>query len=376
MKYENSITIIIFLLIVDLFFYFITSISTIKAINVYGRIISIIVFAIVLLGLFIASSREKKTLSRFYYISLFVISLIILIFQLVSIKIGTIVHYYFILAVLIALLLSLLDLRVFFLTRAKAVINYRLQASKTQKDMDKLQTELQKQKDITETYKEEVKKRELTARRAREMAVGMEKKASKTARELKKKEKHIAQLNRKAAELREKTKKLAEDKKKTANLRKSQELLERKLKRSKKEIERQAELKSQYSKTLRRIRKRKKEEEELLVVSPDGKSVHRPKCIAVRHVSKEHRKLVKNWKTAEKKGYKGCKLCKPHIKPKVVVKGRVKYRLVVSKISDKIHKVSCTLVRNIRPKDREYFRTYKAALKKGYTACRICNPGE
>ena len=152
--------------------------------------------------------------------------------------------------------------------------------------------------------------------------------------------------------------------------------LERKLARKQKEAERQEELKKQYSKSLRSIRKHKKEEKELLIVSPDGKSVHRPKCIAVRHISKEHRKLIKNWATAKKEHYEGCKLCKPHIKPQVIVKGNIKYKFISSKISDKIHKASCNLTRNIETKDMVYFRTYKASLKKGYTACRVCNPDE
>jgi methylphosphotriester-DNA--protein-cysteine methyltransferase len=146
--------------------------------------------------------------------------------------------------------------------------------------------------------------------------------------------------------------------------------LEDKLSIKEKEIAKQEELKNKYSKTLRIIRKRKKQEEELLVVAYDGKSVHRPKCIAVRNIPKDNRKLIANWKTAEKEGYRGCGLCRPHIMPKVVVMGSRKYKFVASKDSDKVHKLSCVLVKNI--KDKDLFTTYKQALKKGYTACRVC----
>ena len=73
-------------------------------------------------------------------------------------------------------------------------------------------------------------------------------------------------------------------KKKAAEKVKSQEALERKLKKKEREVEKEAELKRQYSKSLRSVRKHAKEDKELLVVSPDGKSVHKPKCIAVRNI--------------------------------------------------------------------------------------------
>lgn len=102
--------------------------------------------------------------------------------------------------------------------------------------------------------------------------------------------------------------------------------------------------------------------------------MHKPKCVAVRNISKEHRKLIKNWNLAKKEGSGGCKLCSSHIKPKVLVHGKINYKFVASKDSDKVHTAACSLVSNIYSNERVFFRTYKAVLKKGYTACRVCNP--
>lgn len=274
--------------------------------------------------------------------------------------------YYFVLAVLIALLLSLLDFRYIISAKSRIIAEHRSQLSKMENIIDKLQAELQKQKDESSKKTDEIRK-------TKWQIAEVKGKSTKLINE-EKTEKHIVELAKRADKFKERSEKLAADRKKFAMSRKEQELLQRKLARSQKEIGRQAELKKQYSKALTNIRKRKKEEEELLVVSSDGKSVHRPKCIAVRHLTKEKRKLIKNWKTAQKEGYVGCGLCKPHIKPVVIVKDKVKYKFVGSKGSDKAHKASCLLVKNISNKDREYFRTYRAAIKKKYTACRVCNP--
>jgi len=412
MKYENSLTIFAFLLVVSLYLYFVSTIPTFSILQVYGGVIAIIFFAISLLGLFFTSLKIKASSSRFYYFALLVILLFILIFYLFSFNIYNIVRYYLVLAVFIALLLSLLDFRYLISIRWKASKGYHIRISEMQKKIDKVEADMEKQKDETEKQKDETKKKADEAKKTKEEFKKLQLKANSAARDSSNRQKHISELNKRTEELRKRNKSLIEYKKKTAplakklkqnenqiselkksidalkernkklsesktkavQLEKSAQMLQRKLSRSQKEADKQAELKKQYSKTLRHVRKRKKEEQELLVVSPDGKSVHRPKCISVRHITKEHRKLIKNWQTAQKQGYKGCKLCKPHVKPKFIVKGDVKYKFVASKSSDKAHKASCTLVRNMEVKDRDYFRTYKAALKKGYTACRVCIP--
>jgi len=346
MKNQNSLSIFIFLLVASLFLYFISIISSLSLINRYGRLLSLAFFAISLLGLFLSSLKKKRSFSRYYYIALFLILLVILAIHIFSAGISAILQLYLILAILVALLISLLDYRSNVLAKKK-LAEFEGEKTKLQEKADKLENDLRKQKSLSETQKAELKKQS---------------------------NKKLNELNKKLDSLKDQNKKLAQKGKTISGFTKTNKLLESRLARSRKETEKEAELKRAYSKTIRSARKRKKEEEELLVVSSDGKSVHRPKCITIRNVPKDNRKLIKNWKAAEKEGYKGCKLCKPHIKPKVIVKGNVKYKFVGSRSSDKVHKVSCLLIKNIDNKDREYFRTYRAALKGKYTACRVCNP--
>jgi methylphosphotriester-DNA--protein-cysteine methyltransferase len=95
----------------------------------------------------------------------------------------------------------------------------------------------------------------------------------------------------------------------------------------------------------------------------------------VRNIQKKDRKLIPNWKEARAGGYTGCKLCNPDKLNESVKHNYVKYKFVGSKGSDKFHKPSCTvLAHNISPKDKQYFKTYRQAVKNGYTPCRICNP--
>ena len=425
MKYENSLTVFTFLLIASLYLYFVTSISSFRVINVCGEIISIVAFSITLLGLFISSFKIKKSLSCFYYFGLFLLSLLVLVSYILPVVINNLMYYYFILAILIALLLSLLDFRYLILVKSRMVEQYRIRmfklqnelqgqkkaierykseaekkaaevkeakgqvteiksksysiskkASELQQNTYNLQKQLNGQKKSTERYKSEAEKKAAEVKEAKGQVTEIKSKSYSVNKELKQREKHILALKKRSDELKKRNENLAKGKKSIAQFKLSQEKLKRDLTKTQKEVNRQAELKAQYSKTLRSIRKRKKEEEELLIVSSDGKSVHRPKCIAVRNIPKENRKLIKNWEDAQKEGYKGCGLCKPHIKPQVIINDNVEYKFVASKISDKVHKASCMQVKNINRKDRDYFKTYKAALKKGYTSCRICNSGE
>jgi len=277
-------------------------------------------------------------------------------------------QYYFALTVLIALLISLLDFRHLVVIKTKIACYYQAELEKEHSKIEKLKEQLQKQKDQTEASKEEIKKERKTIGQLRG-------KTSEISKNINSKEKQIKNLSTKIIKLNKSKQNSRKEKKKISELKAEQQKAQRELSKSKREAKNQAELKLKYSKTLNNIRKKKKADEELLVMSSDGKSVHKPKCIIVRNVPKESRKLIKNWKVAKKQGLKGCKLCKPHTKETKVQNNHVKYGFVASKESDKIHKASCLLVKNISKKDKVFFKNYKAALKKGYTSCRICNSG-
>ena len=121
MKHENSLTLFIFLLVASLYLYFITSISSLNFFKAYGVIISTVFFSVSLFGLFLTSFNTQRSVSRFYYFGLFVILLMVLVFYIFSVTIYSIVQYYLILAILIALFLSILDFRYIILIRGKAL---------------------------------------------------------------------------------------------------------------------------------------------------------------------------------------------------------------------------------------------------------------
>jgi uncharacterized membrane protein YgaE (UPF0421/DUF939 family) len=289
-----------------------------------GTTIALGLFAIIIILLTVTSKRS----SRFFYALLLIASIIMLMLTAMKIAYDSIFALYYVLAVLFALFIAILD-----------IINY----------IEKVEHALDKMKKALDMKNKDLDKRD------------------KKTKQL---EKDLESLQNK----KDQTKKIANQNKAMKTLETENKKLKEQVKKAEKETEKQVELKQKYSKTLTNTRKRKKEEEELLIVSSDGKSVHKPKCIAVRNVPKENRKLIKNWETAEKEGYSGCKLCSPHVKPTVIEKDNRKYRFVASKDSDKLHTADCKLIDNINKEEQVYFSTYKAALKKGYTACRVCNP--
>lgn len=379
-KRKNSVLTFIFLIVTALFFYFVVSVSSFEPVRFWGESLAIIVFIIALGGLFVSLSKQTSAQSRAYYVGLFVVSAILLVDKIYTGSLSSLVKYFYALAILVALWIALLDLKQYN-EEIMIIRKYNAEVDKMRKDMRDLAVEQQKLRNTSQSYKNSLENYKLRleektaqVKQAEKKISDEEKRINEVNRELTRSQNTIQESSSRMEALLERNRKLAEDKKKSVELLQSKKELERELDIKQKEILRQEDLKQQYSKSLRSIRKHKKEEEELLVVSPDGETVHRPKCISVRHILKESRKLIKNWEEAKKEGYKGCKLCKPHIKPIVIVKNNIKYNLITSKLSDKVHKLSCTLARNIENKDRIYFRNYRAALKKGYTACRVCNP--
>ncbi len=367
MKYENSLTIFIFSLIVSMFLYVIRGISS-PSVKVYAGIIAVIVFSIALIGLLITSLLLRRSLSTVYYLLLFLASLMALTLYIISDGLTVLIQYYFALTVLIGLLISLLDFRQLLVIKSRTVEYFRARANEAKLESRKLQDALENQKSKTSRLQDELKENKQSISK-----LNNEKRS--ISRNLDQAKRNIGNMTKRIENLNKSRKNATAQKKTVAQLKKEQQKFQRALARSQKQAEYQAELKSKYSKTLSNIRKRKKEEEELLVISSDGKSVHKPKCIVVRNVPKESRKLIKNWQVAKKQGLKGCKLCKPHTKDSIIQNNHIKYKFVASKESDKIHAASCILVKNIAQKDRLFFKNYKAALKKGYTACRICNSG-
>jgi methylphosphotriester-DNA--protein-cysteine methyltransferase len=354
MKDKKLALIFITLLIVDIFYYFI--------IQFYGLSVtanSIIAFAVYGSALFgLISLTKRKSYTTLYYLGFFVISGVLFLYYMFGQL--TIIKYFYILSVLIALVLAVFDLKI-----------------RSRKKILTLKKEIQF---LKESHELELKNQIANFKGARDHNVNLGVKAAAQEKEIFKAKSRVKEC---LSDINEYKKKIDYFKEQIPNetvvktqrkiiskLMTEKSNLEDKLSIKEKEIAKQEELKNKYSKTLRIIRKRKKQEEELLVVAYDGKSVHRPKCIAVRNIPKDNRKLIANWKTAEKEGYRGCGLCRPHIMPKVVVMGSRKYKFVASKDSDKVHKLSCVLVKNI--KDKDLFTTYKQALKKGYTACRVC----
>ena len=428
MKYGNSLIIFIYILLADLFLYFVASLYPTNLFGIYADLAFSVIFSLSLFGFFLSSFTQQSRESRFYYYFLWVVSLIYIylyIFQPGSLL--KIARYYFVLAVLIALLLAILDykrhssrrftqereLRLKDQQKYTGILNYQQknlnelrEYSSTLKEMNEeyqIRNE-QKNHEIGEAQRELMilrREAELITEQIRNGQLSMEELDRKTLQlkektlkieEVRRKLAHIErqnlllrkQLGNKMAELREKgilrqkyiqtLKRVADSKKDAKQLEQENLKLKRTIGRVTSHSEKQEELKQKYSKTLRNIQKDKQELESLLVVSPDGKSVHRPNCIVVRNISKEDRKLIPSWKEARKLNYKGCKLCSPNKNNESVVKGTVKYRFVGGKSSDKIHRLSCVLVNRIAPHERQYFRTYKQAVKNGYTPCRVCNP--
>ncbi|MCF7859984.1 MAG: hypothetical protein K9N07_11800 [Candidatus Cloacimonetes bacterium] len=362
MKDRKLALIFISLMIVDIFFYFVSQFH-----SLFGSFNNIIIFSVygfALFGLVIASRR--KSLITMYYFGLFLVSGLLFIYFMMNPT--DFIKYFYILSVLIALVLAIIDLRMGS-RKIERDLRARIQVLK-----DRHEIELKNQK-ANEAYNKNEKLESKTAALEKEISESKSKinsyrseiKSYKT--EINSYKKEIDTLKKQL----EKTSKIEvtqTQRRRISKLLSEKTELEKTLSKKEQEIEKQAELKQKYSKSLRNIRKSRKAEEELLVVAQDGKSVHRPKCIAVRNIPKDNRKLIANWKTAQKDGYKGCGLCRPHIIPKVITKGNRKFRYVASKGSDKVHKLSCVLVKNIKEKD--LFSTYKQALKKGYTACRVC----
>jgi hypothetical protein len=367
MEFENSITIFIFLLFATLYLYVISTITNIGVISTIAKILAILTFTITLIGLFFSSLSKRKSIIKFYYLGLFLIGVGIIIIQLTTKSVASITQYYFILALLIAMLLSLLDLRNYIIYLKRIINNQNIKINALNKNKVEQTDEISSLKNKLKRFQEKSDQKNVMIQSLRKDGSKI-KKAEKVIEELQNKTENykvkIKKTNKKAKKANEKLQAVDSQTKK----------ISRKLKQSEKELNKQEGLKKHYSKTLRNIRKKRKEDEELLIVSNDGKSVHRPKCITVRNIDKENRKLIKNWEQAHKDGYKGCGLCKPHIKPKTIVKNKIKYKFVASKGSDKVHKAGCVLTSKIEKKEMEYFRTYKAALKKGFTACRVCNP--
>ena len=374
MKFENSISMFIFTIIVSLYLFFISNISTIRFINYYGEIVAITTFSISLIGLFFSSLKIPKSNSYLYYILLFITSIIIIIFKFVFSEISQITKYYFVLAILIALMLSLLDLKYFLMNKNRIYKKYDATIHHLNVEIQRLNGELTTCHELNQSYNNEITKKVDSMRALKISLADAKKEIESLKRENKKSEKLNTELNEQIKNLKDINKNLSNKTKKISEINKEQEKLKRKLSKTEAEVTRQVELKSKYSKTISSIRRKKKEEQELLVVSEDASSVHRPKCMAVRNIPKENRKLIKNWKLAKKEGYKGCKLCKPHIKPAIIIKNGIKYKFIGTKTSDKVHKISCVLTKNIDKKEMIYFKTYKEAIKKKYTACRVCNP--
>ncbi len=346
---HNKLTGLIFVLAASLFGYLVLTLMEVRMLP-YGTILFALIVAIacIVFSTLRFSRIEKALQSYNIFMAIVAITIIVEIVLGVSLKYLDIL---FSMAVFINILLALLFYSR-YMAKAKMV---------AEKERKRRQIELQKRIEEKQKLESKINEVSANAEKFKEESRGYKEKAREQDSVIKRQKATLKQVSEKSVKTDD------ELKKETAKL-------ERELRTKEAEAEKEAELKRQYSRSLKNIRKKKKEEEELLVVSNDGKSVHVPRCIVVRNIPKESRKLVKDWKTAEKEGFKGCKLCKPHIKAKSITKDNVEYLFIASKSSDKIHKAACMLVKNIESKDRTYFKTYRAALKKGYTACRICNP--
>lgn len=294
-------------------------------------------------------------------------SMILMIYKIFAIDVSSIIKFYYVLAVLIALLFSLMDYKKIFIDELRLFALCKRKLNESEKEIIDLRASIEVLTRQMGAHKEIIKQKNLEIANAKKETSLAKREAGSAKRSATANENKVVNLNKRIDNLKDKNKRLVKSSKEAIKLTKEKNKLE-------KEVKYQANLKAKYSKTLSTIKRKKKEDKELLVVSKDGGSVHRPKCIAVRNVPKENRILIKNWKLAQKENYKGCGLCKPHIKSEVIVRKGVKFKFVGSKTSDKVHKASCVLIKKIDEKDRQYFRTYKVALKKKFTACRVCNP--
>jgi myosin heavy subunit len=430
MKYGNSLIIFIYLLLADLFLYSAASLYPATFLGPYTDLAFTLIFSLSLLGFFLSSFDQQKNDSRFYYYFLWIVSLIFVFLYIFETKaLANIAKYYFVLAVLIALLLAILDykrytagkIRLERLRRLQDKQKYQGMINYQKRNLSELRDYSHTLKELNEEYKIANENKNTEIGSAQRELMQIKREASMISDQIKKGQLSIEELDRKTLQLKDKSAKIEEAKanlahierqnlllrkelsKKAAELREKEALhgrylstlkqvadskkavkeleqdntkLKRVVSKVESEAQKQEELKQKYSKTLLNMKNAKRDLEELLVVSPDGGSVHRPTCIAVRNIPKESRKLIKNWKEAIKQGYKGCKLCSPDKKYKdnVLMKGSTKYRYIGSKGSDKFHKISCSLVKRIHPADKLYFKSYKQALNKGYTECRVCDP--
>ncbi|NOZ80189.1 MAG: hypothetical protein GXP63_00830 [DPANN group archaeon] len=339
MKYENAAITFIIVMLADLFLYWFARESANNFFNTFGKLLFMAVVVLALLRFLMTSIQFQKQTSSLFYFGLLVITLLLMLAQLIaSAAVVPVIDYFFIFAVMIAVFLAIIELGRHF---------YDLHLIIRKEQDARMRAEKAFNRQISA---EERARKRLLGEQANLLAQN-----KKYRSYLQRRQENITELSREAATAK-------------TELRKAQ--------RNIKEMGRQEELKKKYAKSLYNLRRKIHEEEELLVVSPDGKSVHDPGCIVVRNIKKENRKLIKNWATAKKEGYKGCGMCNPHKKDKALIRNGRKYRFVGSKVSDKLHKVSCNVVERIPPKDRELFTSYKKGLAKGYTACRVCNPGQ
>jgi hypothetical protein len=438
MRFQNALSVFIYLLVAEVFFYFVTSAYPGGFFGGYGELFFAAAFSITMMGFLVASVQHGNRVTRAYYFLVWLVSLVfayVLVFH--NDMISGIMRLYFGLAVLVALLLSIIEQRR-FAQRVKIKIvhdqsgevekqrrlrdraGYQNALSEQGRQIDDLKEYSERMKEMKDRYQRESEEKLLTLAKTREELDKLAMQTELVSKrlndglaykiELEKKEGLIADKNKrieaakaKLSELEQKNEALKKVLGKAINMAEGKEELRQRYKSTLKgiaetkkviseletdnvklkkiigktmiEARRQEGLKQKYSKTLRNIQKDKVELEALLVVSPDGKSVHRPNCIVVRNVSKEDRKLIPSWKEAKKGKYKGCKLCNPDKSNESVMKNNVKYRFVGSSGSDKFHKPSCTVLANsISSKDKQFFKSYKQAVKKGYTPCRVCSP--
>ncbi len=414
MRNPGALSIFIYVMVAELFFYFISSISASRLFGSYADLFFAAAFCVTLMGLLVASYRHTGRRTRLFYYLLWIVSLVFVFIYIFHY--GTLIpvlRYYFVLAVLIALLLSIMDGRIqrryvavnvkeADLERQRRISDKRnyqhaLEARKRELEAEKMiyqqaleekikQLEAERHKidnlkeyteslrKVKEKYQQECDDKLLKLAQAREELERRNRETEMVGKRLSEGMLYKEELKKKESLLADKSQKMVAAKGRLSELQKRNDQLRKVLEKAVSEAERQAELKQKYSKTLNNIKKAKKSEEALLVVSPDGKSVHRPACIAVRNISKDNRKLIPSWKEAKAQNYKGCKLCKPYIENDSIIREGVKYRFVVSRDSDKLHKTNCTVLRSIPDKDKQYFKTYKQGVKKGYTPCRVCNP--
>jgi methylphosphotriester-DNA--protein-cysteine methyltransferase len=438
MRFQNALSVFIYLLVAEVFFYFVTSVYPGGFFGRYGELLFAAAFSITMMGFLAASIRHGNRITRAYYFLVWLVSLVfayVLVFH--NDMISGIMRLYFGLAVLVALLLSIIEQRRYSqrvkvkivhdgsadIERQKRIrdrVGYQKALDEQGRQIDDLKEYSERMREMKNRYQKESEEKLLTLAKTREQLDRLAMETELVSKrlndglgykmELERKEAMIAEKNsrimaakQRLSELEQKNEALKKVLGKAINMAEGKEELTQKYRNTLKgiadtkrviseletdnvklkkiigktmiEARRQTELKQKYSKTLRNIQKDKEELEALLVVSPDGTSVHRPNCIVVRNVAKEDRKLIPSWKEAKKGRYKGCKLCNPDKSNESVMKGNVKYRFVGSSGSDKFHKPSCTVLANsISSKDKQYFKSYKQAVKKGYTPCRVCSP--